>query len=619
MVNTHFTCIGRSHGAPALPATREDWEKMRRDPKLMDMCQRVANGHEKVKPKLPIWTPSCAGFANNHRAIKDALVPLPRLMLDFDQKGHSKEILERSMQLHEAGKWEILLVEESVRKGTHVLISLPHGMTPQEAQQRFSEDVGFMADPALKDVSRCIYMVPHNFTLYVNERMFSMDDADNFRHGLHGLHGTHPLPDETSGRLDDTELCKESVSSQQPKATNTQSSEKPCNPCNPCQNEKTSTYPQTYEEIPYSTLVETLEEQMGGRPEHGSRNNFIFSMACHLRYVCDDDANWIAQVLPTYGEEREKFLTTVKSACNRNQTKQMPRIMQRTLAICKSQGDRQVSEIETPPELPSKLPPLIELLVSRTPEIYRPAVAHAVFPSLGTHLWQTTFRYIDNTLHEATLATLLMAPTGSGKSCVNNPIDYIMADIRERDRLSMEKERNWKRDTQSKGANKDKKQRPEGIVIQEIDPDSTSAAFVQRMADAEGRFLYARMNEIQQLNNLSSRGSTNNVFDLMCLAFDYGNIYGQTRVGTGSVSERVCVRFNYNVSTTVRKGQAFFRRVLTDGPVSRLNVCTIPERAIGSEMPVYGTYGPDFAEQLKPYITHLNAARGLIECTEASA
>ena len=222
-----FTCIGRSHGAPAIPATREDWENLRRNPKLADMCRRIAMGHEKVKRKLPVWTPSCAEFKNNHRAVKDAAKPLQRLMLDFDQKGHSKEILERSMQLHEAGKWEVLLVEESVRKGTHVLISLPHGMTPQEAQQRFSEDVGFMADPALKDVSRCIYMVPHNFTLYVNERMFSMDDVDNFRHGLHGLHGTHPLPDETSGRLDDTEICEKSVSSNQPKATETPNNENP--------------------------------------------------------------------------------------------------------------------------------------------------------------------------------------------------------------------------------------------------------------------------------------------------------------------------------------------------------------------------------------------------------
>ena len=592
MVNTHFTCIGRSHGAPAVPATREDWEEMRRTPKLIDMCQRIALGHEKVKCKLPIWTPCCAGFKDNHRAVKDALKPLRRLMLDFDEKGHSQEILQRSLQLQDEGKWEILLVEESVRKGTHVLITLPEGMTSQEAQQRFSMDVGFQVDPSLKDVSRCIYMVPESYTLYVNDALFAPQSivTQSEAKSIENTNVDAPEILPPDGRMDDK-----------------------------AESEK-NTYPQTHEEIPYENIIEVLEEQMGGMPDIGSRNNFIFGMACHLRYICNDDPLWIAQVLPTYGEEREKWMTTIRSACNRIQTKVMPRIIKRTLAICKqrTQSDNLSAEADTPPPMPDKLPPLMELLVSRTPRIYQPAVANAVFPSLGTHLWQTTFRYIDNTLHEATLATLLMAPTGSGKSCVNTPIDYIMADIRERDRLSMEKERNWKRDTQSKGANKDKKQRPEGIIIQEIDPDSTSAAFVQRMADAEGRFLYARMNEIQQLNNLSSRGNTNNVFDLMCLAFDYGNIYGQTRVGMGSVSERVCVRFNYNVSTTVRKGQSFFRRVLTDGPISRLNICTIPERAIGAEMPVYGSYGDEFAEELKPYIDRLNGARGLIGCPEAS-
>lgn len=295
--------------------------------------------------------------------------------------------------------------------------------------------------------------------------------------------------------------------------------------------------------------------------------------------------------------------------------------MKRTLTICRKNSEicsRTQKDTLSPPQMPKVLPPLIRLLVSRTPEIYQAAVANAVFPALGAHLWQTTFRYIDNCPHEATLATLLLAPTGSGKSCVNVPIDYIMADIRERDQLNMEKERKWKQDMQTKGANKDKKKRPEGIVIQEIDSDITSAAFVQRMADAEGKFLYARMNEIQQLYNLSSRGNSSSVFDLMCIAFDYGNIYGQTRVGTGSVSERVCLRFNYNVSTTVNKGQQFFRNVLTDGPLSRINMCTIPEREIGAEMPVYGTYGEDFVEELKPYIERLNAARGMIECEEAS-
>ena len=575
MTDTHFTCIGRSHGAPAIPATREAWEKMRREPKLADMCRRIAAGHEKLKRLLPVWTPCCAEFKNNHRAVKDAVTPLNRLMLDFDEKGHSKEILERSLQLQKQGKWEILLVEESVRKGTHVLITLPKGMTPQEAQQRFSEEVGFMADPALKDVARCIYMVPMDYTLYVNEeKLFSVQSVIEI------------LP--PSSRLNDN---------------------------------KEESYPSTHEEIPYETIIEVLEEQMGGKPDVGSRNNFIFGMACHLRYICNDDPLWIAQVLPTYGEEKEKWMATIKSACQRIQTKQMPRIVKRTLAICKRNSElitQSEADSQVPPEMPKNLPPLIRLLVSRTPEIYQPAVAHAVFPSLGAHLYNTRFRYIDNCYHEATLATLLMAGTGSGKSSVNMPIDYIMADIRERDELNMEKERKWKRDTQTKGANKDKKQRPEGIVIQCIDADITSAAFVQRMADAEGRFLYARMNEIEQLYNLSSRGNLHNVFDLLCLCFDYGNLYGQTRISAASVSEKVTVRFNYNVSTTIRKGQQFFSKVLTDGPLSRINICTIPERAIGSEMPIYGTYDDAFAEELKPYIEHLNAARGLVECAEAS-
>ena len=594
MVNTtYFTCIGKGHGAPAIPATRADWEKMRRENWLAKMCERIRNGQEELKAKLPIWTPCCAEFANNHRAVKDALKPLRRLMLDFDEKGHSAEILAKCRELQEQGKWEILLVEESVRKGTHVLITLPEGMTPQEAQQRFSDDVGFVADPALKDIARCIYMVPESYTLYVNERIFL--DAPRITQSS----------TELLNNPADEEKEKNSVKLRVLRG----------------EKENTSTYPQTYENIPYSQIVETLEEQMGGLPDVGSRNNFVFSMACHLRYVCDDNPEWIAQVLPTYGEEKPKFLTTVKSACQRIQTKVMPRIMKRTLTICKRQQKEEArakGEDSMPPQLPKRLPKLIDLLVSRTPKIYQAAVANAVFPALGTHLWQTRFRYIDNCLHEATLACLLMAPTGSGKSCVNVPIDYIMADIRERDRLSMEKERKWKQEVNSKGSNKDKRQRPEGLVIQEIDPDSTSAAFTQRMADADGRFLYARMNEIQQLNNLSSRGNAHNVFDLLCLAFDYGNIYGQTRVGTSSVNERVCVRFNYNVSTTIRKGQAFFRRVLTDGPLSRINICTIPEREIGAEMPVYGTYGEGFAEELKPYIDRLNNARGLIECAQAN-
>ena len=585
---------------------------MRREPKLADMCRQIADGNEKLKRMLPIWTPSCAEFADNHRAVKDALKPLQRLMLDFDEKGHSQEILKESLRLQDEGKWEILLVEESVRRGTHVLITLPEGMSTQEAQQRFSEDVGFQADPALKDVSRCIYMVPEEFTLYVNERMFSLSSLCHSERSEESVGTAQPSSSGCTQTLRDAQSDKVYDNKENNSVElRVLSGEK--------------SYPQTHEGIPYEQIIEVLEEQMGGLPDVGSRNNFIFSMACHLRYICNDDPAWIAQVLPTYGEEQEKFVATVKSACQRIQTKVIPRIIKRTMSICKQRfGEdadlmNQESSINRPPALPKKLPPLIELLVSRTPEIYQPAVAHAVFPALGTHLYQTRFRYIDNCYHEATLSCLLMAPTGSGKSCVNTPIDYIMADIRERDEANMERERKWKRDTQSKGANKDKKERPEGIVIQCIDADITNAAFVQRMADAEGRFLYVRMNEIEQLNNLSSRGNTNNVFDLMCLAFDYGNLYGQTRVSASSVSEKVTLRFNYNVSTTIRKGQYFFRNVLTDGPLSRLNICTIPERSIGAEMPIYGTYDDSFAEMLQPYIERLNLTRGEVQCAEASA
>ena len=241
-------------------------------------------------------------------------------------------------------------------------------------------------------------------------------------------------------------------------------------------------------------------------------------------------------------------------------------------------------------------------------------MAHAVFPALASHLWHTRFRYIDNVEHEATLMNVLMAGTGAGKNCISEPINRIMKDIRERDMENLRREREWKKEVQSKGANKDKRQRPEGLVIQEIDPDMTNAAFVQRLADAEDRFLYDRMNEIDQFDALKGSGRSKAQFQIMCLAFDPNNTYGQTRIGTGSVSERVSIRFNWNASTTVSKGRRYFSQVLTDDPISRINFCTIPEREIGAEMPIYGTYDTAFDEEIKPYINNLNNARGLVDC-----
>ena len=268
-----------------------------------------------------------------------------------------------------------------------------------------------------------------------------------------------------------------------------------------------------------------------------------------------------------------------------------------------------------PPAMPEKLPKLVELLISRTPEVYKPAVAHAIFPPLATHLWQTSFRYIDNVVHEATLSTCLLAGTGAGKSSVNKPINYIMEDIRKRDAENLKREKEWKEEMIRKGANKDKRKRPDNLVIQEIDADMTNPAFVMRTAEAQGRFLYTSLNELDQFDAL--KGTGNQHFRIMCLASDSDNQYGQTRVGISSVTERVTIRFNWNASTTIQKGQRYFSKVLTDGPISRINFCTIPEREIGDEMPVFGDYDDAYREALKPYIENLNNARGLIDCPEA--
>ena len=272
-------------------------------------------------------------------------------------------------------------------------------------------------------------------------------------------------------------------------------------------------------------------------------------------------------------------------------------------------------EYPAPPPMPKKLPKLVELLISKTPEIYQPAVAHAIFPSLATHLWRTRFRYIDNVEHEATLMTCLLAGTGAGKSCVQKPIDFIMEDIRKRDAENLKREKEWKDEMMRKGANKDKRKRPENLIIQEIDADMTNPAFVMRTAEAKEHFLYTSLNEIDQFDAL--KGIGNQQFRIMCLAFDPGNLYGQTRVGTQSVTERVTIRFNWNASTTIHKGIKYFKRVLTDGPVSRINFCTIPERDIGEDIPVYGTYDEEFRNSLKPYIDNLCMASGLVECKEA--
>ena len=390
-------------------------------------------------------------------------------------------------------------------------------------------------------------------------------------------------------------------------------------------------FPKEYNGIGYEKLVAKLVELLGGEPEHGSRNAFIFTLACYLRYLCDDNPAWIKQVIPTFGEEQNRAFATVESACNRRQAHRLPGIVRKAIKLSQDDeskamcagcfDDDDFGDIHNPEsyfynihQMPQKLPKLIKLLVSKTPEIYRPAVSQAVFPPLASHLLETRFRYIDNVEHEATLMQILCAPTGSGKESVSQPINRIMADIRKRDEEQRERERKWKDECNSKGANKDRRERPEGLVIQEVNIDMTNPAFVLRMKEAENHFLYAKVNELNLFDAL--KGKTNQHFRIMELAFDLGN-YGQDRVGTQSVTETVQVRFNWNASCTPRKCRDYFRRVVTDGPISRISFSTIERRPCGSEIPVYGTYDAAFDEALKPYIDNLLKARGLVNCPQA--
>ena len=601
--------------------TSEQFHQAIDSPQVAEVCRTISEALQKhqrgemtkeefeaqksrMKKQLPILTLH-ATFQNGRRKNGEA-IPSGISMYDLDHIADPRaKWAEIEARREELG---ILLAHITPSsEGLRLAFLMPEGMDLAQSQAWMATQLGdAQYDSCVKDFARCSFVVPREYVLFVDEeRLLSNILPSN------SLPLSEGTPSKTEGEPTDSIANQKFL------------------PCLRGGGPRSgggvgealdNTYPQSYEEIPYKLLVEILEEQMGGVPEHGNRNNFIFSMACHLRYVCNDDARWIAQVLPTYGEAEDKWMATIRSACARNQNKSMPRIMQRTVLICKERLGLVTEKAEslTPPEMPKRLPALIKLLVSKTPKIYQPAVAHAVFPALATHLWKTTFRYIDNVEHEATLMNVLMAGTGAGKNCISEPINRIMADIRERDRINLTREREWKREMQTKGANKDKRQRPEGLVIQEIDPDMTNAAFVQRLADAEERFLYAKMNEIDQFDALKTNANKKAHFQIMCLAFDPGNVYGQTRVGTGSVSERVCIRFNWNASTTLNKGKQYFRGVLTDGPISRINFCTIPKRTIGSEIPVFGQYDATFDEELRPYIENLNKARGLVECKAVS-
>ena len=605
-------------------------------------AQAVKKAQERLKSELPFFCPHYGMFRNNVRRQENALPEsfLFQTIIDVDDKEYVERAIEKARELNcSSGIWNgsLLHLCYSARKKLHIGIRMPIGMTIEETQKAYCEALGVPYDESCITPERMIFLTDKDSEIYRSKMWCAVLPESEIQARRKAFLDRGLTVD---GRGD------AKVNSLQ-FTVNGNSNDKVQNNRLPG-NYGTGELGEASEKnlIAFDLFVQSAGLEGMAIDTVGSRHSSLLAImsAGASRVMSEEELMKVVRTkMPSYYQEDDchqlihDFYAKYADSC-----KPMSRDVIRVNALAEKQASQQVNSLQLtvnspnanhtvqgsmiqvqsaeedypdPPVMPEKLPKLVELLISRTPEIYKPAVAHAIFPPLATHLWQTSFRYIDNVVHEATLSTCLLAGTGAGKSSVNKPISYIMEDIRKRDAENLKREKEWKEEMTRKGANKDKRKRPDNLVIQEIDADMTNPAFVMRTAEAQGRFLYTSLNELDQFDAL--KGTGNQHFRIMCLASDSDNQYGQTRVGISSVTERVTIRFNWNASTTIQKGQRYFSKVLTDGPISRINFCTIPEREIGDEMPVFGDYDDAYREGLKPYIENLNNARGLIDCPEA--
>ena len=638
----------------------------------------VKKAQDRLKSELPFFCPHYGIFKNNVRRQENAQPEsfMFQTIIDVDDREYVDKAIEKARELNCSDSiWNgsLLHLCYSARKKLHIGIRLPVGMTIEETQKAYCEALGVPYDESCITPERMIYLTDKDSEIYrskmwcavLSEKEILMRRQAYLDRGLtvdgrgkvNSPHQVNSLQFKVNSNGKNNENNRLSGNDGNP-AVSAGSAVQPAQSGNshgadaPHIGDSGGNQDAGGLEAREKNLIAfdlfTQAAGLGGMEIDtvGSRHSSLLAImsAGASRVMEEEELMKVVRVkMPSYYQENDCHqLIHDFYAKYADNTKPMSREVMRVNALAEQKASQQVNSLQLkvnradgnhtvqssnlkvqsteedypdPPEMPKKLPKLVELLISRTPEIYKPAVAHAIFPPLATHLWKTRFRYIDNVEHEARLMTLLLAGTGAGKSSVNRPIDFIMEDIRLRDAENLKREKAWKDEMLRKGANKDKRKRPENLIIQEIDADMTNPAFVMRTAEAQEHFLYTSLNELDQFDAL--KGSGNQQFRIMCLAADPGNKYGQTRVGTMSVTERVTIRFNWNASTTIQKGQRYFSRVLTDGPISRINFCTIPEREIGEDMPVYGTYDESYREALRPYIENLNKVTGLIECKEA--
>ena len=633
-------------------------------------AEAVKKAQDRLKSELPFFCPHYGIFKNNVRRQENAQPEsfMFQTIIDVDDREYVDKAIEKARELNCSDSiWNgsLLHLCYSARKKLHIGIRLPVGMTIEETQKAYCEALGVPYDESCITPERMIYLTDKDSEIYrskmwcavLSEKEILMRRQAYLDRGLtvDGRGKVNSLQLKVNSNGKNNENNRLSGNDGNP-AVSAGSAVQPAQPGDSHGadaphigdsggNQNAGGLGAREKNLIAFDLF-TQAAGLGGMEIDtvGSRHSSLLAImsAGASRVMEEEELMKVMRVkMPSYYQENDCHqLIHDFYAKYADNTKPMSREVMRVNALAEQKASQQVNSLQLkvnrgnqqvnslqltgnradedypdPPEMPKKLPKLVELLISRTPEIYKPAVAHAIFPPLATHLWKTRFRYIDNVEHEARLMTLLLAGTGAGKSSVNRPIDFIMEDIRLRDAENLKREKAWKDEMLRKGANKDKRKRPENLIIQEIDADMTNPAFVMRTAEAQEHFLYTSLNELDQFDALKGSGSQQ--FRIMCLAADPGNKYGQTRVGTMSVTERVTIRFNWNASTTIQKGQRYFSKVLTDGPISRINFCTIPEREIGEDMPVYGTYDESYREALRPYIENLNKVTGLIECKEA--
>ena len=635
-------------------------------------AEAVKKAQDRLKSELPFFCPHYGIFKNNVRRQENAQPEsfMFQTIIDVDDREYVDKAIEKARELNCSDSiWNgsLLHLCYSARKKLHIGIRLPVGMTIEETQKAYCEALGVPYDESCITPERMIYLTDKDSEIYrskmwcavLSEKEILMRRQAYLDRGLtvdgRGKVNSLQLKVNSNGKNNENNRLSGNDGNT---AVSAGSAVQPAQPGDSHGadaphigdsggNQDAGGLGAREKNLIAFDLF-TQAAGLGGMEIDtvGSRHSSLLAImsAGASRVMEEEELMKVVRVkMPSYYQENDCHqLIHDFYAKYADNTKPMSREVMRVNALAEQKASQQVNSLQLkvnradgnhavqgsnlqaqstgedypdPPEMPKKLPKLVELLISRTPEVYKPAVAHAIFPPLATHLWKTRFRYIDNVEHEARLMTLLLAGTGAGKSSVNRPIDFIMEDIRLRDAENLKREKAWKDEMLRKGANKDKRKRPENLIIQEIDADMTNPAFVMRTAEAQEHFLYTSLNELDQFDALKGSGSQQ--FRIMCLAADPGNKYGQTRVGTMSVTERVTIRFNWNASTTIQKGQRYFSKVLTDGPISRINFCTIPEREIGEDMPVYGTYDESYREALRPYIENLNKVTGLIECKEA--